>query len=229
MTWFLLVMLGLGITSAVMPCPLATNIAAVSFLMRQVASARGSVLAALLYTLGRVLAYILIGIIIGFSLSFSGAFNYFLQNELPVYMGPLLCIAGLILMDFIPFPAIGKKSDAFQRESSGLLSTCVSALGMGFLFALALCPSSAAILFFNVIPTAAQHDMMGLVSGLTLFGIGTALPVVVIALLLIFSVRHAKALMKRIMIAQPYIKMGTGIILLLIGIYYICINILFVS
>ncbi len=225
----ILVMLGLGIASAVMPCPLATNIAAVSFLMRQVSSAKASLSAALLYTFGRILAYVMIGLIMGLGLSFSSSFNYFLQNELPIYMGPLLCIAALILMDIIPFPSIGKKTDAFQKESTGLLSTCVSALGMGFLFALALCPSSAAILFLNVIPTAAQHDTSGLVTGLTFFGIGTALPVVVIALLIIFSLRHAQALMKNIVKAQPYIKMGTGIILLLIGIYYICENILFVS
>ncbi len=221
-------MIGWGISSAVMPCPLATNIAAVSFLMRQVASPKAALSAALLYTLGRMLAYVLIGFVISYAISFSDSFNYFLQNELPIYMGPLLCLAGLAVMGYIEFPSIGKKSSAFSKESSSLLGTCLSALGMGFLFALALCPSSAAILFLNVIPEAAVMGTTGILAGLTIFGIGTALPVVIIALLLIFSVRHAHALMKHIVTAQPYIKAATGFILIGIGIYYMCTQIFFI-
>ncbi len=221
-------MLGLGVSSAIMPCPLAGNIAAVSFLTRQVSSPLAACLSALLYTVGRVGAYATIALLLGLGLSSVPTLSYTLQTEMPIYMGPLLAIAGLVLLGIIPFPSIGKKSSAFQTEGKGVLATCVSSLGMGFLFALALCPPSAAILFASVLPTSLQLDTVGFGMSIISFGIGTALPVVVIALVLVFSVRQAQLIMKHIQKAQPIITMITGVILLGMGIYFIFNNILLV-
>ncbi|MFH1923477.1 MAG: hypothetical protein ABIP48_26755 [Planctomycetota bacterium] len=44
----------LGIQTAIAPCPMATNIAAISFIGRRVGHARDVLLAGLLYTLGRI-------------------------------------------------------------------------------------------------------------------------------------------------------------------------------
>ncbi len=221
MYWILLSMLGLGITSAVMPCPLAGNIAAVSYLTRQVHSPLAATISALLYTLGRIGAYAGIALILGLGLSSVPSLSYTLQTEMPLYMGPLLCIAGLVLLGIIPFPSFGKKSGGFEKQSSGFIGTCLSSLGMGFLFALALCPPSAAILFLTVLPKAVQMDTFGFGMSIVSFGIGTALPVVVIALILVFSVRHAQIIMRSITKAQSTITMITGIILLAIGVYFI--------
>ncbi len=227
--WLILLsMLGLGISSAIMPCPLAGNIAAVSFLTRQVGSPVAACLSALLYTLGRVAAYALIALLLGLGLSSVPTLSYTLQTEMPIYMGPLLSIAGLVLLGIIPFPSIGKKSSAFQKETKGFFASCISALGMGFLFALALCPPSAAILFTSVLPTSLQLSTFDFGMSIISFGVGTALPVVIIALVLVFSVRHAQLIMKHIQKAQPVITMITGIILLGMGIYFIFSKILLV-
>ena len=53
--------LWLGILTAVSPCPMATNIAAISFVGRRVGSSGRVLLAGLLYTLGRTLAYVVLG------------------------------------------------------------------------------------------------------------------------------------------------------------------------
>jgi cytochrome c biogenesis protein CcdA len=47
----------LGILTSISPCPLATNVAAMSFVGKDVGSPRRVLLTGLLYTLGRSLAY----------------------------------------------------------------------------------------------------------------------------------------------------------------------------
>ena len=51
----------LGILTSISPCPLATNIAAVSYLARRAGSRRSAVVGALAYAVGRAGAYVLIG------------------------------------------------------------------------------------------------------------------------------------------------------------------------
>ena len=51
----------LGLLTAISPCPLATNIAAVGYLARRVDDRRAVLRNGLLYTLGRLAAYTLLG------------------------------------------------------------------------------------------------------------------------------------------------------------------------
>ena len=52
-----------GILTSISPCPLATNIAAISFAGRKVGSVPQGLGAGLLYTLGRTLTYTILGIL----------------------------------------------------------------------------------------------------------------------------------------------------------------------
>ena len=54
----------MGIQTSISPCPLATNIAAISYIGRRVGNARQVFLAGLLYTLGRTLVYLTLGVIL---------------------------------------------------------------------------------------------------------------------------------------------------------------------
>lgn len=51
----------LGLLTALSPCPLATNIAAIGFIGRDIEDRRKIFRNGLLYTLGRILAYALLG------------------------------------------------------------------------------------------------------------------------------------------------------------------------
>ncbi|MHC4186078.1 MAG: urease accessory protein UreH domain-containing protein, partial [Planctomycetota bacterium] len=67
MTAFLLGALSalwLGLMTSISPCPLATNIAAISFVSRRIGRTRIVFLTGLLYTLGRILAYVALGILL---------------------------------------------------------------------------------------------------------------------------------------------------------------------
>ena len=53
----------LGLLTAISPCPLATNIAAIGFISKDIENRQRIFLNGVLYTLGRVIAYTLLGII----------------------------------------------------------------------------------------------------------------------------------------------------------------------
>ncbi len=54
----------LGLLTAVSPCPLATNIAAIAFISRKVSERKFAVITGSLYTLGRMFSYSVIGVLI---------------------------------------------------------------------------------------------------------------------------------------------------------------------
>ncbi|HLV30136.1 MAG TPA: sulfite exporter TauE/SafE family protein, partial [Chitinispirillaceae bacterium] len=56
--------LWLGILTSISPCPLATNIAAISYVSRKVEKTRLVLFAGLLYTLGRTLAYLGVALLV---------------------------------------------------------------------------------------------------------------------------------------------------------------------
>ena len=54
----------LGLLTALSPCPLATNIAAIGFIGKDIEDRRKIFRNGLLYTLGRILAYVLLGVVL---------------------------------------------------------------------------------------------------------------------------------------------------------------------
>ena len=60
----MLVALLLGLLTAISPCPLATNIAAVSYIGKDVADRRRVFAKGLMYTLGRTVSYTVLGVVL---------------------------------------------------------------------------------------------------------------------------------------------------------------------
>lgn len=54
----------LGLITAISPCPLATNIAAIGYISKDIESQKRIFVKGLLYTLGRIIAYTVLGIIL---------------------------------------------------------------------------------------------------------------------------------------------------------------------
>lgn len=173
----------------------------------------------MLYTLGRASAYITLGGLLSWGITSAPGLSYWLREELPLYLGALLMPAGPVLPDTISFPTLGTKpgNSTAQRllRSGGIWG----ALLPGFLFALALCPPTAALFFGSVLPLSREAGGVGW--GISLFGVGTALPVVTIALLLILSSEKADAILKRLPRIQHALNTITGWGFLLLGGYWL--------
>ena len=101
MTEFLLASasaLWLGVLTSISPCPLATNIAAISYIGRRVDSTRSVLLAGALYTAGRVAAYMgLSFILVSTALSIPQV-SIFLQKYMHILLGPMLVLVGMFLV-----------------------------------------------------------------------------------------------------------------------------------
>ena len=167
----------LGLQTSISPCPLTTNIAAISYITRKVSKSRDVLLSGLLYTLGRTLVYVLLAMLVLSAMLWSGeAMTLFLQTKIHGYLGPVLIVIGLMLLGLLSFNIGGIQGEKMQRiaDTLGLWS----ALPLGAIFALAFCPTSVAT-FLATIALASQFQSNVLFP--TVFGIGTAVPVLIFA------------------------------------------------
>lgn len=217
MTAFLLALTSafwLGILTSISPCPLATNLAAISYVGRNAGSPARVVLSGLLYTLGRVLVYLVLAALLVASVLSSPRVSLWLQTNLNKFLGPLLVVVGMILLGLLSVNLQGAGvGDGLRRRVDRL-----GLAGAGFLgvvFALSFCPVSAALFFGSLLPLAISAESTFLVPAV--YGLATGLPVFVFALLFTAGTRWVGAAFHRLSQAEWWIRQGTGAAILVIG------------
>ena len=214
---FLFTAIWLGILTSVSPCPLATNIAAVSFISRRITQRNIVFLSGVLYTLGRSLTYVVLGVLIVKTLVDVPILSDFLQRYINKILGIVLILIGMILLDLLRIPlSLPSVSENIAKKLAD--KGALGSLPLGILFALAFCPVSAALFFGGLIPLAVKAQ-----SGIGLpliYGIGTGLPVLLFAFLVAAGTGYINNLYYRITRIEFYTKKVTGIIFILVGIYY---------
>ncbi|KLU07549.1 Cytochrome c biogenesis protein [Rhodopirellula islandica] len=208
--------LWLGILTSISPCPLATNIAAVSYVSRNLGQSWKTVVSSLLYTFGRVLAYTVLGTLVVASLLSAPGLAVGLQKYLNLFLGPLLILVGMILLGLIELPTGSGQGIQRLREKFEKLGFVGSAL-LGILFALSFCPVSAALFFGSLIPLAVKNDSSAFLPAL--YGVGTGLPVLVFAILLVFGKQSFSAFFTKVTHAETWLRRITGGSILAVGIY----------
>lgn len=210
----------LGLMTSVSPCPLATNITAIAFISKEIDSKRKIFLNGVVYTLGRAITYTSLGLILFFGASKFQVSKILTQNG-EKFLGPLLIIIGLVMLDIfkIKFPSLGKLTEKMQSKSKK--GSCLSALLLGIVFALAFCPYSGVLYFGMLIPMTIASP-----TGLYLpfvFAIATGLLVIVIAYILAFSVSSIGTFYKKMQTFQKWFNKIVAIIFILVGLYYVYI------
>jgi len=209
----------LGLLTAVSPCPLATNIAAIGFISRDIESRSRIFLNGLLYTLGRVIAYTALGIVLIVILR-EGASMFGIQNFIGTYgeivIGPALLLIGafMLLGNKLKLPSFGFNGNGETLVRGGGWG----ALLLGMLFAMAFCPTSGVFYFGMLIPMSATATAGYLLP--ILFAIATALPVLVVAWILAFSVQHIGSFYGRMRTVQRWLNWIVGGIFIAVGVYY---------
>ena len=214
--------LWLGILTSISPCPLATNIAAISFISKRVGNIPEVLLSGVLYTIGRVLTYLVVGIVVVFGLLSVPEVSMFLQKYMSKILGPILILAGLFLLEIIRFSSSGRGMSSGMQEkvkASGIWGAGL----LGIVFALSFCPVSAALFFGSLIPLAVNQKSMFLLP--TLYGIGTGLPVLFFAVLLAFSARTVGTAFKILSRLELWARWITGVVFILVGLYLVSKNI----
>jgi len=215
--------LWLGILTSISPCPLASNVAAISILSKRIAHPALVFISGLAYTLGRMVSYAILGWIIVSSLLSVPQVAQFLQKYMGKALGPLLIITGLILLEIItlrlPGIALSEKHHHKLMESGA-----PGAFLLGFIFALAFCPISAALFFGSLIPLALNSKAGTLLP--FVYGVGTGLPVLIFAVAIALGVTSLSHWFHRITKLEYYTRRITGGIFVIVGLYYTGIYIL---
>ena len=210
--------LWLGILTSISPCPLASNIAAVSFLSKKVAHPAAVFISGLAYTFGRMVSYAVLGWIIIHSLVRVPQTALFLQKYMGKALGPLLIVTGLLLLEIITV-RLPSLSLSHKHHSKLAEAGAPGAFLLGFVFSLAFCPVSAALFFGSLIPLALNHPMGGLLP--FIYGIGTGLPVLAFAVAIALGVISLSHWFHKLTQIELYTRKITGVIFMGAGIYYI--------
>ncbi|NQT22662.1 MAG: sulfite exporter TauE/SafE family protein, partial [Candidatus Omnitrophica bacterium] len=207
-----------GILTSISPCPLAANIAAISFLSKRVMHPKSVIMAGIAYTVGRMVTYAVLGGIIVASLVSVPATANFLQKYMGRILGPILILVGLFLLGVIKIK-IPSLSFSQDRQKKMAESGIGGAFLLGIMFALSFCPISAALFFGSLIPLSVNYKY-----GIILpffYGIGTGLPVIILAICIALGVLSISHWFHKLSRLEFYTRKITGIIFLIVGIYYI--------
>lgn len=206
----------LGLMTAISPCPLAANITAMGFISKDLENRNRVFYNGVIYTIGRAVSYTLLAFIL-----YLGADQFKISSVFQQYgekfLGPLLIIIGLFMLGIIKlnFLGLGKLTNRFENKEK---HSYRDVFLIGILFALAFCPYSGILYFGMLIPLTIQSS-----SGLLLpivFAIATAIPVIIFAWLLAYTVSGVGKLYNRIKLFEVWFRKIVAVLFLGIGIYY---------
>jgi len=209
----------LGLITAISPCPMDTNIAAIAYVSRRVRERRYAVITGMLYTLGRMFSYSIIGaLIIVAGLEVPGVAS-FLQDYGEQVLGPLLIVVGVIMLNInrMPFSLGGGRLSSIGEKVANW--GMIGGFLLGALFAIAFCPYSAVLFFGVLIPLALKSA-----GGVTLpavYAIGTGLPVLVFGVLISLGVARVSTWLNAVTRAEKIIRVAVSIIFIGVGIYLV--------
>ncbi|MGN0210330.1 MAG: aromatic aminobenezylarsenical efflux permease ArsG family transporter [Muribaculaceae bacterium] len=209
----------LGFITAISPCPLATNIAAIGFISKDISNRKSIFHRGLLYGLGRVVAYSVLGIVLielmRQSVDIFGV-RRVVTNVGEAVVGPLLVLIGVFMLIGhklrLPKVSIGNRGEGLARRGMG------GAFALGCVFAMAFCPASGVLYFGMLIPMSATTTMGWLLP--PIFAVATAVPVMAVAWILAFSVEKLGTFYGRMKALQRIMNVVVGALFFLIGIYY---------
>jgi hypothetical protein len=141
----------------------------------------------------------------------------FLQKYMHLALGPILIIVGMFLLGLIELSmGGGGMGQGLQKRVDAM--GIWGALLLGIVFALTFCPTSAALFFGSLVPLSLKVN-----SSVTLpavYGVGTALPVIVFAVLLATSAQSVGKAYNVLAKIEWWARMLTGAIFVLVGIYF---------
>jgi len=208
-----------GIMTSISPCPLATNIAAVSYIGGQISTQRGVFVAGFLYMFGRMITYTVLGAILVSSTQHVPSVANFLQKYMNILLGPFLMLIGLILLDIIKFN-MGDGAGIVANKLQGRIKHfgLFGAGLLGIVFALSFCPVSAALFFGSLFSVAVKNN-----SGIILpsiYGIGTALPVLGFSIITGISTRMLSKAYDKVSAFEIWARRVTAAIFIMAGGYY---------
>ena len=205
----------LGLMTAISPCPLATNITAIGFISKDIENRNRVFINGLLYTLGRAITYTVIPLIIYFGAD-QFKFSGFFQQYGDKFIGPLLILIGLLMLDVVQlkFPGISGLTSKMEKKTKwGYLD----AILLGIVFALAFCPYSG-ILFFGMLVPITVASASGLYLPV-IFAFATGIPVIIFAWVLAYAVSGIGNVYNKVKTFELWFRRVIAVLFIAVGCY----------
>ncbi len=217
MTAALLTAAWLGLLTAISPCPLATNIAAVSYLGRHAANPAKALRSGLAYVAGRTLCYVLVAAALAAGLLAAATLSDTISRVIGLLVGPVLILAGAMLLGILPTPKLRGRAPGKLAQKLASRGDALGASLLGVVFALSFCPVSAAIFFGSLIPLAARSQSAVLVPAT--FGVMTGVPVLAFACIIAAGGHGLGKAFDRVKAVESWLRAITGAVLMAVGVY----------
>ena len=212
-----LIVLGEGLWLGLQPCSLTLNIAAVSFLSREVASPKRAFLQAMCYTLGRIAVYVALAAFLVGAAEQSNTFSAWFQTNMMRIVGPMLLIMAVLFLEWLPL-RLGHIRAEKTGEALAKRGGVVASFLLGMLFAAAFCPISAVIFFGTLVPLAIKHQSPYILPGI--FGVASAAIVIGFAIIIIFAANKLSKAFVAVQAIEKWLRLVTAIIFLAMGAHY---------
>jgi cytochrome c biogenesis protein CcdA len=137
-------------------------------------------------------------------------------------LGPILVLVGAALLELIA-PNVGGlvRPETMERlaRRGGLLAAAV----LGALLAVSFCPVTAALFFGNVAALCLKYESRLLLPAL--YGVGTALPIVVFALAMALGAGGLARMLRALQAVERWARRATGALFILLGLWYTLVHI----
>jgi cytochrome c biogenesis protein CcdA len=237
--------LWMGICASIAPCPLTSNILAISFLARQGGGPGKILTRSLAYAAGGMLAYAALGALAVWGVLNVPLASQFLQKYMTKILGIVLILVGMVLTGLLkprfrlawgrclreglslsykvkgqsPFSETAPKMGTVPA-GAGLIGAAV----LGMLLFLSFCPTTAWLFFGGLLSTAVEeHSPLLLPS---LYGLGAALPVMILGSLLAGGTQLGGKVSGSLQTVEKYTRLATGTLFVVVGTWFCLRNVL---
>ena len=207
--------IALGFLSSISPCPLATNIAAVSYIGKSFGRADKLLQSGFAYAFGRAVAYTVLAAILSLAVCSAQTVVQAVAMQIYFWSGPFLILLGMAFCGMFTMNLGFMTNERLEKvmKNAGIINSFL----LGVLFALTFCPTSAAA-FLALLGLCAKANSIILMP--MIYGLATAIPVLVCAIILAITPQYLGSVFKIITKMDFWIRNIAGVVFIGLGIWF---------
>lgn len=199
------------------PCTLFTSIAAIGYIDREMQNRKRVLITGGMFVMGKLVTYVLLSIpfIMG---AHTDGIHHFLEHWGEPLLAAFMLVCGVLLLfsghhHHDHDHGVSKWLQTVDDKSSWLW-----AFMLGIFFAIAFCPHRL-MYFFTMIEMSVSFESAWTWVMPIIFGLGTGLPIMILAWLISYSVVNTEVLTKKVQSFEKWFRYACAVLFLGFGIY----------
>lgn len=205
------------------PCTLFTSIAAIGYIDREMQNRKRVLITGGMFVMGKLVTYVLLSIpfIMG---AHTDGIHHFLEHWGEPLLAAFMLVCGVLLLfsghhHHDHDHGVSKWLQTVDDKSSWLW-----AFMLGIFFAIAFCPHRL-MYFFTMIEMSVSLESAWTWVMPVVFGLGTGLPIMILAWLISYSVVNTEVLTKKVQSFEKWFRYACAVLFLGFGVYLVIENV----